>query len=175
MKKKPKPKINHPMTTTPKHQTNDQPIYVEDKNELHNEIDLSKVYELPTIKTRYISTFIDLLIIFLASFGLAELFDAIGEVADYLRALGFALIVVMYEPILVTFGCTIGQLIMSIRVRRFKNPEKKITIIAALQRIVMKALLGWISFIMIIFNRHKRAIHDYVSGSIVIIPKDFNN
>jgi len=134
-------------------------------------IDYSKVYELPTIKTRYISILIDAGCIVLLSIAAATIFDKIGQVPDYLRGVIFALIFVLYEPILVSFGCTTGQLLMNIRVRDFKNPQKKLNILLVLIRFIVKIFLGWLSFLTVTFNINRRAIHDFASGSIMIANK----
>jgi uncharacterized RDD family membrane protein YckC len=138
-------------------------------------IDHSLIYELPTIKTRYISTLIDLMLTLLTTFGVSAILEKFENVPDYLRGVLFVFIVILYEPIFVSIGCTLGQLIMNIRVRRFKDPEKKILFHEAFFRLLLKWFLGWISFISISFNKNKRAIHDYGSRSIVIVLKEDKN
>jgi len=129
-------------------------------------------FELPTIKTRYFSMLIDVIVITLLALGVAEIFYLLDDnVPDYIRAAMFVIVVILYEPILVSTGCTFGQLILNIRVRQFKDPQKKIWFFAALLRLIAKAFLGWISFLTVTFNINRRAIHDYASGSIVIVPK----
>jgi hypothetical protein len=96
--------------------------------------------------------------------------DKFENVPDYIRYVLIA-VVILYEPILTTISCTLGQLLMDIRVRKFKDPEKKVLFHEAIIRLLPKLILGWISFLLIIFSVNKRAIHDYVSGTIVIIPK----
>lgn len=135
-------------------------------------VDHSMIYELPTIKTRYISTFLDSMLILLAIFGIAAFFERFENVPDYVRVILFVFAVILYEPILMSFGCTFGQLIMNIRVRKFKDPERRIFLHGAFFRLLSKLFLGWISFISISFNQNKRAIHDFASGSVVIVPRD---
>lgn len=134
-------------------------------------IDYSQIYVLPTIKSRYFSTLIDVVVILLLSLGISSLFDAIGLVPDYVRGIFFVVVIVLYEPILVTFGATVGQLLLGIRVRNFKNPEKKIVSPLILLRFIIKLFLGWLSFITVTFNINRRAIHDFASGSIMIANK----
>jgi uncharacterized RDD family membrane protein YckC len=150
------------------------PIFIDFEEPIES-IDHSDIYELPTIKTRYISTFIDLILILLTTFGVAAILAKFENVPDYLRGALFVIIVILYEPIFISIGCTLGQLIMNIRVRRFKDPEKKILFHGAFFRLLLKWFLGWTSFISISFNKNKRAIHDYGSGSIVIVLKDVKN
>lgn len=132
------------------------------------EIDYSKNITLPSLKTRYITTLIDVFIIVLISLGIGFLFELIGNVPEYLRGLVFAIVIVLYEPIFVATACTPGQYFNGVRVRKFKSPNDKISFFNALFRIISKSLLGWLSFITLNFNKNKRAIHDYVSGSFVI-------
>jgi uncharacterized RDD family membrane protein YckC len=146
-------------------------IKTEGISENQAKIDYSKVYELPSIKTRYFSMLIDVIMILLLALGISSLFEKIGQVPDYVRGILFVVVVILYEPILVTFGTTIGQLLLNIRVRNFSNPTKKLTFPLVLLRFIIKIFLGWISFISVTFNVNRRAIHDFASGSIMIANK----
>lgn len=141
------------------------------KKEEKQKIDHSSEYELPSIKTRYISMLIDVVLILVLSLGISALFEKIGEVHYSIRGFTFLIVVILYEPILISIGCTAGQLLTNIRIRKFKDPLRKIRFINAVLRLITKVLLGWISFLTITFNDNRRAIHDYASGSIVIVPK----
>ena len=114
---------------------------------------------------------IDLLVILLLSLAISALFEKIGEVPNYVRGILFLIVFILYEPILVSFGATIGQLIMNIRVRSLKSPENKLVFHLALLRTIIKVLLGWLSFLTVTFNINRRAIHDFVSNSIMIANK----
>ena len=146
-------------------------VTVEEILKKKEKIDYSKVFELPTIKTRYISIIIDVICILLLSFGIATIFDKLEQVPDYVRGSIFVIVIICYEPILITLGSTIGQRIMNIRVRDFKNPEKKLNVFLVLLRFIVKIFFGWLSFITVTFNINRRAIHDYASGSIMIANK----
>lgn len=74
----------------------------------------------------------------------------------------------IYEPFCMAFGCTIGNLISGIRVRKFGEEDKRINIFNSYIRLVVKALLGTISFFTVTSNKSKRAMHDMASGSIMI-------
>jgi hypothetical protein len=74
----------------------------------------------------------------------------------------------LYEPVLTTFSATIGQRVMGIRVRNAKNPDKHINILQAYLRLIVKYLLGWLSFITIGFDERHRAIHDLAGESVVV-------
>ena len=45
---------------------------------------------------------------------------------------------------------------------------KKINILQALIRYILKVGLGWISFLTIHSNKERRAIHDFAAGSVMI-------
>jgi uncharacterized RDD family membrane protein YckC len=146
-------------------------IKTEESIEKPEEIDYSKVYVLPTIKTRYFSTLIDVLIIVLLSLGISSLLETIGQVPDYIKGILFLVVILLYEPILVAFGTTVGQFFLNIRVRNFEDPRIKLAFHLAIFRSFVKIILGWLSFITVTFNLNRRAIHDLASGSIVIANK----
>ena len=143
----------------------------EEPKEKISKINHSNEYDLPLIKTRYFSSLIDVIFILLISLGISSLFESLGDVPDYLRLIMFIVVVILYEPILISTACTVGQLITNIRVRKLHDPVRRILIFNAILRIIVKALLGWLSFLTVTFNDNRRAIHDYLSGSIVIVPK----
>ena len=134
-------------------------------------IDYSKVYELPTITTRYLSILIDGICLLLIALGISALFEKFGDLPGFVRGITLVIVIILYEPILVTLGCTIGQLFMNIRVRDFRNPEKKLSFYLAIFRFIIKIILGWLSFVTVTFNISRRAIHDLASGSIMIANK----
>ncbi|MFC2137771.1 RDD family protein [Bacteroidota bacterium] len=150
------------------------PVYIRtgELDEKKEKIDHSKIYELPSIKTRYTSMLLDALLILLLALGISSLFKLFGEVPGYVRGILFGIIIFLYEPLLVTYACTFGQLMMNIRVRNINNPVQKIKLINAFGRFFGKAILGWISLLTVTFNVNRRAIHDYISRSIVIVPKE---
>jgi uncharacterized RDD family membrane protein YckC len=145
------------------------PLFITtEENDENKKIDYSKTYILPSIKKRYFSTLIDILVIIGISLLISFLFEKIGEVPNSVRAILFIVVFILYEPLLVTFGATIGQLILNLRVRNFKNPDQKLFVTLAIIRTLFKVILGWLSFITVTFNTNRRAIHDFVSNSIMI-------
>ena len=150
-----------------------QPVFIKagETQKKEEKTDYSKVYVLPSIKTRYFSTLIDIIVILLLSLAVSSLFEKVGQVPDYIRVVVFIIVVILYEPVLVSFGSTLGQLLLNISVRDFNNPEKKLVFHLAFLRLIVKAFLGWISFITITFNKNRRAIHDYAGNSIMISNK----
>jgi uncharacterized RDD family membrane protein YckC len=114
---------------------------------------------------------IDGIVILLLALGISTLLEKLGQVPDYARGILFVIVVVLYEPILVTIGTTVGQFFLNIRVRDFKNPGNKLAFPLVLLRFIVKIFLGWLSFITVTFNINRRAIHDFASGSIIISNK----
>jgi uncharacterized RDD family membrane protein YckC len=126
------------------------------------------MHESPTIFRRYLSTFFDGVFIF-SVFTFSSLALKSGSaVADYARIAVFLGMFFMYEPIFTSRFCTLGQKITGIRVRTNGSYEK-ISIPAAYLRTVIKIFLGLISLLSITFTRDRRAVHDFASGSVVIM------
>jgi uncharacterized RDD family membrane protein YckC len=142
-------------------------IKAEELTEKPEKIDYSKVYVLPSIKARYISMLIDILILIVIYTGVTSLLEIIGQVPGFVKGILFVVVVLLYEPILITSGATIGQLFMGLRVRNFKHPDQKLSFHLAILRTMVKILLGWLSFVTVTFNINRRAIHDFASGSIM--------
>ena len=69
-----------------------------------------------------------------------------------------------YEPVCTSKVCTWPK-IMGIRVRS-KQTLGKISLSSAYIRIVVKILLGFISFLTIPLSKERRAIHDFAAGSV---------
>jgi len=124
--------------------------------------------EYPTILRRYLSTLIDGWLILTLLFMLPYFIED-KENTLYLRLIIAALMLFGYEPLFTSKLCTLGQKIMGIRIRTFGNYQK-LNYPAALLRVIIKWILGFISLFTIIFSKDKRALHDFASGSIVIYP-----
>lgn len=125
----------------------------------------------PTLLKRYQSLFIDLLFSILFTFGVAAVLDKVGEVPDWVRIAAFVFIWAVYEPLCQTFGCTVGNYLIGLRVRKATDESKRINILQAYVRYMLKMLLGWISFLTIHSNPQRRALHDLAANSVVIEVK----
>ena len=123
--------------------------------------------EYPTILRRYLSSFIDGCFIVVAVILVPYV---IGDEENTLnvRIILAAIFLFVYEPLFTSAFCTLGQRITGIRIRKFSNYQR-LNFPVALLRVTIKGLLGFISLFSIIFSKDKRAIHDYASGSIVIL------
>ena len=98
------------------------------------------------------------------------IFSFIGDVSQYIKASVFLLIVVLYDPLFTTlFGGTLGHMMSGIRVKRESDETKNIIFPLAVLRYILKLILGWISLLVIPASSKKRAIHDAIAGSVVLI------
>ncbi len=122
---------------------------------------------IATLLDRTKSSTIDTLLLILIAFCMADLLGWFDEVAAWVKALLF-LMLVLYEPICISLGATYGNIKMNIRVRRSSNESKKLNIFRSLLRFTIKLLLGWLSYVSIFKNPRKRALHDLISGATVI-------
>ncbi len=138
----------------------------QDKPFLNQQQAMNEKY--PQLTDRVQSTFVDTVLIIIMMFLFATILDRFENIPDWVRIAMFAGIFVVYEPLCMTFGFTLGNFIKGIRVRKISDPTKRINILQAIIRYPVKVLLGWISFLTIHSNSKRRAIHDLVSGSVMI-------
>jgi uncharacterized RDD family membrane protein YckC len=129
-----------------------------------------RLVEYPTILRRYLSSFID------GCFIVVSVILVPYVIGDEENTLSFRIVIatlfmLVYEPLFTSKLCTLGQKITGIRIRKFGNYQRLIFPVA-LFRVTIKGLLGFISLFSIIFSKNKRAIHDYVSNSIVILDTE---
>lgn len=98
----------------------------------------------------------------------ASVLDRFENVPDSVRIILFVLVWIVYDPVCTSLGFTLGNYIKGLRVRQHDNLNKRINIFQAVLRYLVKIFLGWISFLTINSNKEKRALHDFVAGSVVI-------
>lgn len=99
-------------------------------------------------------------------------FSFFTNVPDNVRMYTFIFIFVLYDPLFTSlFGRTLGHMMNNIVVRRENEPTKNINFIQALIRYAFKAFLGWISLLTVTGNEKRKAIHDFVVGSVVMFYK----
>jgi uncharacterized RDD family membrane protein YckC len=73
----------------------------------------------------------------------------------------------LYEPLLTRYLCTIGQFVTGIRVRTEPGGQR-VPVWRLFVRLSVKYLLGFLSFILMPGHAKKRALHDVASGTIVV-------
>lgn len=122
----------------------------------------------PLLIDRIQSTFVDMFFIIVLMFVFAAILDRCNDVPNWVRIVLFVGIFIVYEPLCTTLGFTLGNYIKGIRVRQFDNSTRKINFLQAFVRYILKVALGWLSFLTIHSVKKRRAIHDMVSGSVMI-------
>jgi uncharacterized RDD family membrane protein YckC len=133
---------------------------------------MDHAYERPSLLARYQSSFIDLLLLLTAMVILSMALDSLGNVPGWVRgALVGAML--LYEPVMTAYACTLGQKVMRIRVRDANSlhgnqPERRLNLLMSVWRFLMKSMMGWLSFVTIHSNADRRAIHDFAAGSVMI-------
>ena len=127
---------------------------------------------VPSLVRRYGAILIDGFFILFLMVLAGVAFQAVSDASATPRVVVFVLILFVYEPLLTSRLCTIGQRLTGVRVRRHDNSGEKIGILAAYVRFAVKILLGAISFLTLAFTKEKRAIHDLAAGSIMLQVAD---
>jgi uncharacterized RDD family membrane protein YckC len=116
------------------------------------------------------AAFVDAIVIMVAM--VSAIFIAIALNSDHLaRTLGFSIAIgwLLYEPLLVALtGSTVGHYLCNLRVVDNKTGGN-INFFKALLRTLLKAVLGWLSFVTMATTRRHQAIHDIATGSTVQI------
>lgn len=121
----------------------------------------------PFMLERIQSILIDSVLIVACMIIFSDILAGFKNVPDWLRAI-LLISLFLYEPIATTFGGTIGNNIKRIRVRKDSDDTKQINIFQALIRYFFKLSFGWLSFITIFSSSKKRAIHDILSGTVMV-------
>jgi uncharacterized RDD family membrane protein YckC len=122
----------------------------------------------PYLSERIQSTFIDMLVIISMMLIFTSILDKFEDVPEWVRIILFVFLFIIYEPLCMSLGFTLGNYLKKIRVRKESDITKRINFFQAIIRYPVKVLLGWLSFITINNNSKRRAIHDLVSGSVMI-------
>jgi RimJ/RimL family protein N-acetyltransferase/uncharacterized RDD family membrane protein YckC len=160
-----------------------------------NGVALEKVNEVPviymlakkkwqdSIKSRYggvsarvsaitIDQVVVMLLMALAGF----IFSYFDETPAMAGMFALVFIFIAYDPLFTSvFGGTIGDMMSGIQVRRKRNESKKINFLAALLHFGIKIGLGFFSLIPVEGNLKRKAIHDMMTGSVVVFSKRLKN
>ncbi len=123
----------------------------------------------PNVLRRWLGTVLDWVLIVLVLLAIAK----IGVAPEY-DSWALALVgafILLYEPLLTVYACTLGQLLMRMRVRDEKTLGR-INLGQAYTRIFIKYLLGSISVLTLPFQKQRQAIHDLVTDTLVVEARD---
>ena len=122
--------------------------------------------EYPSLLARVQSAFIDGIITFILIGLLITATNSLNGENIPLKVIAIFL-GLSYEPICTAFFRTAGQMIVKNKVVDFTT-GKKINLLNAYLRFIIKTLLGWLSFTIMFSNKNKRAFHDFAAGSVVL-------
>lgn len=127
----------------------------------------------PSLMIRVQALFFDLFIVGAIVFNSSRTFFSHyqGEYL-FLKVVFFFIALLIYESIANTTGGTLGYRTMGLKIRRFGELNKKLRFSQAFVRSLMKFAFGWISFLSISLDPHRRAMHDKASGAVVLISKN---
>lgn len=124
----------------------------------------------PRVRALYIDAIV-LLLVMAAGLVIATSIKA----SSVARVVGFAVAAswLLYEPIMVAFaGGTIGHLRTNLRVVDDRT-HRNVSLLKAIARAVIKAVLGLPSFVTMLITRRSQTIHDLLTGSTVQV-RDFS-
>jgi uncharacterized RDD family membrane protein YckC len=121
--------------------------------------------QYPNVLRRYLATMLDLFALWCILYWVAQTPSLTESGSAIYWVLGAS--VLLYEPLLTAYACTPGQALMRIRVRTLDG-ARRIRLHQAVGRMLVKYLLGTVSFLTVPARPDRRAIHDLSSGSIVI-------
>lgn len=134
--------------------------------------------EKPALIVRIKSTLIDTFVVVLLMWLSTIVLQAYDTSSGVIRGLAFG-IILMYEPVAINKGKTLGQLIMGLRVSDEVawieyGKIQQVRLLPAILRSVLKITLGWLSLVTIHVNPLGQAIHDQAASSIVFYdePED---
>ena len=112
--------------------------------------------------------FLDSMIILILEALAANFLDGFENAPDWLHEGLFFGIWLFYEPLLIAFATTPGQLMKGIRVRKNDHSSQRIGFGIAFLRYLLKISLGWVSVFTMHRDPRKRGLHDLAAGSVVI-------
>lgn len=130
------------------------------------ELPLVAEVDYPSLLKRVQATFVDSLTTFFLTGLLVTIASGINDSSVILKIVAIIL-GISYEPLMNVFGRTAGQLLSGIKVVDVTS-GKRLNLPAAYLRFFFKTILGWLSFLIMFSNTQRRAMHDYVAGSVVV-------
>src|SRR5689334_11348327 len=86
------------------------------------------IEKYPSLLTRVQSIFVDIIFILVMMFIAGWIIDKFEATPDWIRAVLFIGLWFVYEPLAMTFGCTLGNYLTGIRVRKYSDETKTINL-----------------------------------------------
>ena len=138
-------------------------------------VDGSLYFNRPSLVLRIKSMLIDMMFLIGFAYIFTLLLESMNIISEESRGIALA-IIILYEPVLVVIGGTVGQRIMGLRVRAKKSfvekrEKRNINFFNSLLRYISKILLGWISLLTIHSDKYGQALHDKIGSSVMTLEK----
>jgi uncharacterized RDD family membrane protein YckC len=121
-----------------------------------------------TFQQRFGGLAIDVCILTMLSILMAILTKDLKEEEGYIRLVIFLFILFTYEPLLTLTGGTLGHRAMKTRVRKQKDELIHLNILQVYLRFIVKLFAGPFRGFSWINKKKNLALHDIVSGSVVV-------
>jgi len=122
----------------------------------------------PRLLKRLQGVFIDGVIIPLAAIGTVVALTYAGVQTTWVKVLCPILVILLLEPVAVSStGGSIGHHIVGLRVRK-EGADERISLLAALVRMVIKTLFGLPAFFVALVTRRRQALHDLAAKSLMV-------
>jgi hypothetical protein len=132
--------------------------------------DNHKILNFPNLFQRYFGTLVDYTFVFFCAYHVVV--NLLPQSHENSVQFGIVLLALfLYDSVLTSYSCTLGQWLFRFRIRECTT-LRRIPIHLSFVRSVVKLLLGGYSMIAIIFNRERRAVHDYATHAIALYPND---
>ncbi len=126
------------------------------------------VVAYPRLIKRIRAVLIDSVLLPIAAFSSLLLGNALGVSSVIGKVTLLVAPIFILEPGLIAFtGGTVGHHLQRIRVATLDGSEN-IGIFAATLRFIVKVLLGWLSFVIVLTTVKHQAVHDLLARSVVI-------
>jgi uncharacterized RDD family membrane protein YckC len=126
--------------------------------------------KLPALFQRYFATLVDYIFVFTCAY-LVSIYTPLFNVSSAETFIPIIVSLFIYDALLTSKLCTLGQLIFRFRVRNYEDLSR-VGLLLALKRTVIKLVLGVYSLVAILFNRERRAVHDLITETIAVSPQD---
>jgi uncharacterized RDD family membrane protein YckC len=138
-------------------------------------VDGSLYFNRPSLVLRIKSMLIDMMFLIGLAYIFTLLLESMNIISEESRGIALA-IIILYEPVLVVIGGTVGQRIMGLRVRAKKSfvekrEKRNINFFNSLLRYISKILLGWIPLLTIHSDKYGQALHDKIGSSVMTLEK----
>jgi len=126
-------------------------------------------YQIPSLLDRFKALILDWLVLF----NILTLFIQVYSLFSNIQESVFYVVIpltLLYEVVLTTYFTTVGQKVMRITIRKFKEPTENINLFQSFFRTLTKYLLGFgiLSIVAAYINKERRAIHDLISSCVVV-------